>query len=372
MSGCKSLPVLMHHYISRHPNTIAVTPELFREQCEGLAEAGWKGIRLAEAEAFLAQGAPLPPRSCLITFDDGYLDNYVYAWPILAEYGHKGTIFAVTERINEASQNLPADAPRATLADIRDNTYPEYALPDVDHPDHDTPFGYSERRDQFFTWTEARRMEESGVIQVAAHSMRHQSVFIGDNFTSFILPGHPFRTFGRPRDCCWGIPNFAHKAGLANRAFIPSDELVSAVTSLVPQDDAGAFAFSKTPGHRQELSALVARMAGKLGRMENDGEMRERLYEELASGKTIMEKELGHTVKTLCWPWGEFSETALNIGRELGFTVFVTTEYGPNPPGNPLAVRRFKVKQKSASWLLTRVRIFSHPLLGALYAKCRI
>ena len=107
-----SLPVLMYHYVSRFPGAIAVSPEHFEDQCRGMAEHGWRGIGLDEAEAFLLKGAPLPPRSLLITFDDGYLDNYVYAWPILRKYGHKGVVFAVTERMEAGKKCRP------TLADV--------------------------------------------------------------------------------------------------------------------------------------------------------------------------------------------------------------------------------------------------------------
>lgn len=374
MAGLKSLPVLMHHYISNHPNTIAVAPDLFRAQCRDLAEAGWRGISLQEAEGFLARSEPLPPRCCLITFDDGYLDNYVYAWPILAEFGHKGTIFAVTERINQASAARTGDdaLPRSTIADVRDNTYPEYTLPDVDNPIFKHTLGFDERRDQFFTWAEARRMEESGVIQVAAHSMRHQSVFLNDTYSGFFMPRLRPRTFDRPRGFCWGMPRFTHRAGLGNRAFIPSDELMQTIHALVPQDEAGAYAFSQDAAAMAELQTRVAALEGKRGRLETDAEMRERMEEELLSGKTAMEKELGHTVETLCWPWGEYAPEARELGQNMGFTVFITTAYGANPPGKPLAVHRFKVKQKGGGWLLSRVRIFSRPILGSLYARCRL
>ena len=139
-----SLPVLMYHYVSRFPGAIAVSPEHFEDQCRGMAEHGWRGIGLDEAEGFLLKGAPLPPRSLLITFDDGYLDNYVYAWPILRKYGHKGVVFAVTERM-EAEKKC-----RPTLADVWEGLPPS-SLPPVDAPMHDTPFGYQVRRDMFFS-----------------------------------------------------------------------------------------------------------------------------------------------------------------------------------------------------------------------------
>ena len=167
-----SLPVLMYHYVSRFPGAIAVSPEHFEDQCRGMAEHGWRGIGLDEAEAFRLKGAPLAPRSLLITFDDGYLDNYVYAWPILRKYGHKGVVFAVTERM-EAEKKC-----RPTLAEVWEGLPPS-SLPPVDAPMHDTPFGYQVRRDMFFSWEEARHMESSGVMAVAAHSARHLAVFAG-------------------------------------------------------------------------------------------------------------------------------------------------------------------------------------------------
>lgn len=162
----------MYHYVSSFPGAIAVSPEHFEDQCRGMAEHGWRGIGLDEAEAFLLKGAPLPPRSLLITFDDGYLDNYVYAWPILRKYGHKGVVFAVTERMEAGKKCRP------TLADVWEDLPPS-SLPPVDAPMHDTPFGYQVRRDMFFSWEEARHMESSGVMAVAAHSARHLAVFAG-------------------------------------------------------------------------------------------------------------------------------------------------------------------------------------------------
>ena len=77
-------------------------------------------------------------------------------------------------------------------------------------------------------------------------------------------------------------------------------------------------------------------------------------------------------MKTLCWPWGKYSPEAWDLAREAGFKLFFTTREGVNPPGRPEAVSRFKGKDKSGSWLLSRARIYSRPLLGKLYAKVRL
>ena len=62
---------------------------------QALANAGWRGGRLEDVQRFLA-GESIPEKTCIITFDDGYLDNYVHAHPILKEFGLTAVLFVVT------------------------------------------------------------------------------------------------------------------------------------------------------------------------------------------------------------------------------------------------------------------------------------
>ena len=364
-TSASSLPVLMHHYINSYPNSIAVAPQRFAEHCRVAAEKGWRGVGLAEAEAFLVQGAPLPARSFLCTFDDGYLDNYFYALPILHQYGHKGVMFAVTDRLEKA------DTPRASVEAVLNGTAPH--MPELDAPVTTTALGYPERRDIFCNHGEARAMDAHGTLAVAGHSAGHLGVFTGPEFTGFVQPGRQVRTFyltsyGR----IWGMPAFSVKPGLAHRAFLPAPELIAAITALVPQDAAEAQAFFADEAGHRALAALVAGFQGKMGRMETDAERRNRMWREIHQGKVDLEAILGHSIRTLCWPWGAFDAQALALAKEAGYEVFVTTREGVNPPGRAESVCRFKVKDKPASWFITRLRLYANPLLGRLYAALRL
>ncbi len=376
----------MYHYVSRFPGAISVSPERFEEQCRGMAEHGWRGIGLDEAEAFLREGKPLPPRSLLITFDDGYLDNYVYAWPLLQKYGHKGVVFAVTDRIGSEKDVRP------TLADVWGGL-PQDTLPPVDAPMHETPFGYSERRDLFFSWEEARRMEASGVIAVAAHSARHLAVFAGaewgpvnrhdrhkkntsvleDAGSRYHVPGTRMNTFNKVAfPVVWGLPRFKERPFLHSRAFLPSPALVEAVRGLVPQEPGEAREFFRSPENIARLDALIRSFAGRLGTLEPEAEHRERIRKELVSCAETLHRELGHPVGSLCWPWGSGSGLAVEEGKRAGFSVFFTTRMGANPPALPEAVHRFKVRNAGWAWLRLRLEIYSRPWLAGLYAACRI
>ncbi len=96
-------PILMYHYISTSPSAqdrirygLSVPPEMFEAQLKLLQDNGFKTITLRQLYEHLAGGAPLPEKPIILTFDDGYTDNYSNAFPILQKYGMVGTFFVLT------------------------------------------------------------------------------------------------------------------------------------------------------------------------------------------------------------------------------------------------------------------------------------
>ena len=90
------VPVLMYHHIDQEGNdSTAMTPALFEAQIAALAQAGYTAVLPDDLAAYVNQGKALPDKPIVITFDDGYLSNYEYAWPILEKYGMVATIFMV-------------------------------------------------------------------------------------------------------------------------------------------------------------------------------------------------------------------------------------------------------------------------------------
>ncbi|EPR42777.1 polysaccharide deacetylase [Desulfovibrio sp. X2] len=359
----QSLPVLMYHYVAEPANPIAVHPAIFEEQMRLLSAAGFRGVSLEEAHAFLVRGERLPGRPCLITFDDGYLDNLVYAWPLLEKYGHKGVVFAVTERLAEGPL-------RPTLRDVWAGRIKASGLPPVNSPFTVDELGLEVRRDLFISREEARAAEASGVLRIEPHGHTHISVFHKPDFHTFFKPSRKKRTFdGIAGRIVWGLPRFAEAPGLATHAYLPSDALYELALREVPQDDREALEFFKDARNEERLKAKVLAVPQEhWGRYETDREYAERVARDLTASVATLREVLGRDPVSIAWPWGAYTNTAREIAQGLGIEMFFCTRAGANPPGAPLAVHRFKARPKAGLWLRSRLEIYSRPWLARLYA----
>lgn len=99
-ASCDSgIPILMYHKVNPDSASgsygLRVIPREFEKQMAYLSKSGYSAISLADLADHFEKGKPLPERPVIITFDDGYLDNYTYAYPILKKYGMTATIFVV-------------------------------------------------------------------------------------------------------------------------------------------------------------------------------------------------------------------------------------------------------------------------------------
>ena len=129
----------MYHYVGGLPADadayrvdLTVSPAKFEAQLAYLQAAGYTSITLEELVQHLAVGAPLPPKPVVLTFDDGYVDNFIYAFPLLRQYGFAGTFFVVTQFLNEGRAN-------------------------------------------YMSWEQARLMQENG-MDIQAHGVSHEDL----------------------------------------------------------------------------------------------------------------------------------------------------------------------------------------------------
>lgn len=102
-----SIPVLMYHSIDyEQGNELRVPKEKFDEQMKFLKDNGYTTLSLEELHSFFKDNKPVPEKSIVITLDDGYIDNYLNAYPILKKYEFIATVFVITSTIDNNNKCL--------------------------------------------------------------------------------------------------------------------------------------------------------------------------------------------------------------------------------------------------------------------------
>lgn len=132
------LPILMYHAImsdKTKAGDYVITPQDFRHDMEYIKEAGYNTVVMEDIISYVQTGAPLPENPVMITLDDGYYNNYLYAYPVLEELGQRAVLSV-----------LGVEADRYT-----------------NEPDMHENYAHS-------NWDQLREMHESGVIELQNHS----------------------------------------------------------------------------------------------------------------------------------------------------------------------------------------------------------
>src|SRR5213080_233158 len=104
----------------RYPGT-EITPAAFEAQMKELKDRGITVISMQDLLAWKRGEKNIPPRSAVVTFDDGWKSQYEVAWPIMKKYGYPFTMFIYTEGVRGGSLGGGGAITWEQLADMRDN-----------------------------------------------------------------------------------------------------------------------------------------------------------------------------------------------------------------------------------------------------------
>lgn len=103
--------VLMYHSINEKPDKsgdFVITPQALRQDLEYIRDQGFHTITMAQLIDFVHNNAPLPEKPIMLTFDDGYYNNYLHAFPLLRELEQKAVISIIgceTDRYSQLEDN---------------------------------------------------------------------------------------------------------------------------------------------------------------------------------------------------------------------------------------------------------------------------
>jgi peptidoglycan/xylan/chitin deacetylase (PgdA/CDA1 family) len=101
------VPILMYHYIRVNPDPadqigfgLSVPPAAFAAHMGFLAEREYRVVAMRELEAYLGTGRVPDEKTVVLTLDDGYRDAYTEAWPVLRRHGFRGTIYVISDLVD--------------------------------------------------------------------------------------------------------------------------------------------------------------------------------------------------------------------------------------------------------------------------------
>ena len=142
--------ILMYHMIrdsipGKKFNSLRVSPKNFEMQIKYLHDNGWYSYTMSQV---IEQKTCLPEKSVVITFDDGYQDNFANAFPILKKYGFKATIYLVNDR--------------------HDRDWSGYRK--------SKNKGAGLKEEPKLSDDEIRELLESGLIEIGAHTLTHPNL----------------------------------------------------------------------------------------------------------------------------------------------------------------------------------------------------
>ena len=135
LQGRYVVPIVMYHQVtySEQPQANWVSPENFQWQMAYLKDHGFNVIRLDELVDATVAGRSLPRKTVVITFDDGYENNYIHAFKTLKKHGFPATIFVPSDKVGTEGR-LTWNQMKEMIAfdiDIGSHTRTEAYLPDV-------------------------------------------------------------------------------------------------------------------------------------------------------------------------------------------------------------------------------------------------
>ncbi|MCQ9206996.1 MAG: polysaccharide deacetylase family protein [Omnitrophica bacterium] len=133
--------ILMYHSVrggekllEGYDQKLVVDLETFQRQMKFLRDWNYKVIPLADFMEMVKAGERIPRKTVAITFDDGFRDNYLYAYPVLKEYGFPATIFVLINLIGKRNFLTWEDIRRMEkdIISIGSHTLSHAWLPDLD------------------------------------------------------------------------------------------------------------------------------------------------------------------------------------------------------------------------------------------------
>ena len=281
---------LMYHSIDSEKNKGGIFVDEFEEHIKWIKDK--KTFKMEELKGL---DYTLPLNSILITFDDGYKNNYTLAFPILKKYNMKATIFLNTKFI--------------------------------------------EKDEAYLNWDEIREMYESGLIDFQLHTHSHQLTVkdievlaFYDNESSPYFKRESYSLFfdgnyDEKKDAkkLNGLPVFKLRSKISIPGYKPKKNFVEKYRSIVELQE------NKSEKEKKKfLNRLFKEKKDEFFDKISEEQFKETVKFEILENKKIISEKLGKVPDCLAYPWGHRYKGNREDIKKLGVDVFITTRKGVN------------------------------------------
>jgi peptidoglycan/xylan/chitin deacetylase (PgdA/CDA1 family) len=354
--------VFFYHRIFVTDPAPDVTLRLFEWEMQHLKNR-YHILSLDDLLAYIHGDFTLRKPGVAITFDDGWFDNYVYAYPVLKKYGLKATIFVSAARMANEKYIRPS------LEDY----WKGRSTPDRLQRPRPVREGWQGSPEgalgEFLTWDELELMNESGVISVQSHGMDHRKVFSGDTIQGFCNARTRWAEKSALRDTRAGVPLYPTASSLSASIYHPSTLLNDHLASYV--ESRGGEAFFQKSGAETELKneaeAFRKTSPGVSGTWETEEQTRKRMMDELTSSRDMILSKTGVTPVHFCWPWGEHTDPGMRLASKAGYQACYTIEPGcVSSDTNPYKIPRVSARGGKIKFL-KKGFVFSRKAISKAY-----
>ena len=340
----KAVPIFLYHQVN--PISSNVSPEMFEEHLKIIKKCNMETITISEY-----YNNNINKNSMLLTFDDGYYDNFKYVFPLLKKYNMKATIFLNTLYIMDKRENEP---------EIKDNNTVNL----------EAMKKYIENRkatiNQYMSWEEIKQMYYSGLIDFQAHSHKHMAIFTDTKIEGFTkkesMEAPELYLYGELED---NFPIFAKRGEYSGKAKIIKKEFFKVFKNFYEEN------IENKVTDKNEILKKCQEFIDENTEYfsdESEIEYKRRIEEDYLENKKMIEKTLGNQVKFFCWPWGHRSKETINILKELGVVGFITTKKGTNSMrANWNMIRRIELRNYTPNKFKLNLLIARNLILGKIY-----
>jgi len=153
---------MYHHVNPNEGDRITVTPAAFESHLRSIKDHGYRPLGLSELRGFMDGSFKCNEKALAITFDDAYLDTFVYAFPLLKKYGIGAAVFAPTGWLDGASS-----------APLDNSGLKAFMKKSPEHREAMDLVARGRYSEVIMNWNMARAMTESGLIEFASHTATH-------------------------------------------------------------------------------------------------------------------------------------------------------------------------------------------------------